>query len=477
MLKEKFLNPFVSALLGIMAGVFLAFSHSPYHLSFLAILSTLIWVSFTYFSLKNIGKSISKYLIFFFCLLFFSKIIFYQDYYLILANKTSLEPFMRLPALILMNIQVILPGFLIGSLLFVMLKKKLHQLNPFLKLLVLTLYFIVVELVLQGQSPQSPFISLGVSLNLPSLFSYWGNDLISVFYYSFWVLCIYGIDTRKKEIFLFPLVIFSLFVLIPMTKSKAVRSEKIINAILVNEKLSSLYLPEGYPTNFEEVVKRIKDVSQEAFKDHPSDVYYFWNEAAFNQFTATDVIEHITPILAKELPGKHFIGIMHASERYSATSRYVYINTLTKEHMTYEKKSLVSLDEDPAFYPWLPLKYIINPVAIVPAKQMQIFTIDGIKIGIALCNEIMDIKMLTQQNIIRDVDLIINPSNVPQLFHNKFEMMLDEYAQWVHNLSGRPVLRLSISNYVNLVDGERSFTSASELSQKVHALKISIPVQ
>ena len=131
---------------------------------------------------------------------------------------------------------------------------------------------------------------------------------------------------------------------------------------------------------------------------------------------------------------------------------------------------MVPLEENPDYYPWMSQNKIINPIKVITSDRMEILKTEVISFGVALCNEIMDVSQLVKSDIFSNVDIILNPSNVPQLYKNNFESRLDIYAEWIHSISGKPILRFSSGNYVNWINEQESF-KVSGKSAEIFAFK------
>lgn len=481
MIRETYLELLKSLFWGSLSGALLALSYQPYDFKILALISTFIWISYT---IKNLGRqseSFLRYCLFIFAFLYVSRMIFYSDYLLVLQNKTTINPKLFPFYYILMGLQQIIITFPASILVYYFIKKYYHKLSRFFKLTGVLVAILSVEIISQRECPLSAFIALANLTENVVLFNFWGHDLTGFFYYLVFI-CFYFFSALKsfyKGLALIPLCVFLVLPYVHKTLQQSPSPViKTIQVVIINEKLKIPSFNDPTPINLDEVIGKVQNLISSKNLTN-SQIYYLWNEVAIIQNEKINVADHMKKRLSEKLPGKHFIGIFDfktsADHSIKATSNYLYFDTLTGEEQNYQKKTLVPLDEIPYYYPYVFKDQIIKPIEVVPAEKMVVFTVDNLKIGISLCNEILDIRELINQKVYQSADVIINPSNVPLLYRNNFESLLDELSLWGYKISGVPILRISAANYVNWISDDPAKLNTKH--QTIHALTINIPMR
>ncbi len=431
---------------GLIAGSLLGISFLPLSMELLAALSTIVFLGSLLLLRRKNGSTLS--IIFFLFLYLYSlHAIFYKDYFYILLNKTNYAPVMQIPVFLLMNFQMILVHFIISSIEVYLFQLKL--LRKFEFLFLISIVFII-ELTTMKQCPPSAFISLSALDPHPAPYFLWGHWGTAFFYYTFLITCLLGLKTSKRY-FVPSLIILAVWCLSYFYKTP--ESKKTITIAAITEVYSKINTTQSLPENIHSALNKLKQEASQQKID-----FYFWNEAAILEIRNNHAVAELKKLLAINNPGLHFIGELLLQNRTIGHSYYHLLDTNVEQPLkTYSKKSLVPLDEVPHYFPWMSDSSLTNPMNIVAGNSKGLIEKNGLTFGIALCNEIMDVKMLLNDHILKEADIIINPSNVPQLFSHNFESALDKYSLWIHKISGKPVLRLSAGKYVHYINGAHSF--------------------
>lgn len=481
MVRENYAGLLKSLFWGSLSGALLALSYQPYNFKILALVSTFIWVNYTIRNLGRQSESFLRYCLFIFAFLYVSRMIFYSDYLLVLQNKTTINPTLFPFYYVLMGLQQVIITFFASIIIYYFIKKYYHKLPIVFKIISTLVAILAVEIISQRECPLSAFIAVANLTENVTIFNFWGHDLTALFYYLTFIcfFFIYEFKSYYKITCLTPLCVFLALPYIHETlAAPSPTAIKKIQVIVVNEKLNIPSFDNPTPINLDEVIGKIQNLITSKNLTGSS-IYYLWNEVAIIQNEKNNVAVYMKKRLSEKLPGKHFIGVFNfktsADNSTKATSNYLYFDTLTGQEQNYQKKTLVPLDEIPYYYPYVFKEQIIKPIEVEPAEKMVVFTVDNLRIGISLCNEILDIRELIDQKVYQSADIIINPSNVPLLYRNHFESLLDELSQWGYKISRVPVLRISAANYVNWISDEPVQVNTKQ--QTVHALTISIPVR
>ena len=447
---------------GLIAGSLLGISFLPLSMELLAAISTLVFLGSLIFLRRKNGTTLSiiTFLLFY---LYSLHAIFYKDYFYILLNKTNYTPSLQIPVFLLMNFQMILVPFIVLSIAVYLFQFKFFRKFDFL---FLTSMVFIIELTTMKQCPPSAFITLSSLDSHNAPYFLWGHWGTAFFYYMFFITCLLGLEKAKRYLIfssiIFAVWFFSYFHKTPETK-------KTITIAAVTEVYSKINTTQGLPENIHSALNELKKKSAQQKID-----FYFWNEAAILEIRNNHAVAELKKLLTINNPGLHFIGELLLQSRTTGHSYYHLIDTNAEQPLkTYSKKSLVPLDEVPHYFPWMSDSNLTNPMNIVAGHSKGLIEKNGLKFGIALCNEIMDVKMLLKDDILKEADIIVNPSNVPQLFSHNFESTLDKYSTWIHKISGKPVLRLSAGKYFHYINGAHSF-KMQDTSNGLFIAKISL---
>lgn len=429
-------------LFGALAGVCLAFAFKPTEYRFLAFFSTLIlgWRIKSIVANGYLQKQILQLMLGF---LFFSRLLYFRNDYFLLMNKVKVAGPVYLPIFIMMILQIVIPSLVLVLVCHFLLKKWLRSENLFLSLF---LTFVLIDLGSYWTIPTTPVIPLGNTLKWAGLFTFWGHLGVSLFYYALMSSLLLNF---KNRIILVSIFAFSFLAPWPFLKKQFL--EKDIQLITINQKFSIVNQDNTFQPN---PLLYIEQLSNALAKDRNlNNPIFLWNEAAIIQLPQNKkIIENIKLNVVQKLPFAHFIGnieLKQGDNIMQGNSRYDLVGDASSKTF-HQKKYLVPIDESLNYFPWLPKQFYLNPLSIESGNQMGVLKTQGIRFGILLCNEVAEILKLSMSHYFAKVDVILNPSNVPDLYENSYEDFLDEHAQWISLVTGKPVIRSSNSGRVKM---------------------------
>ena len=459
---------FIEFFFGAIAGICLALSFKPSEFRYLALLSTVLM----FWRLKEIlnrGHSLRDVFALCFSFLLLSRALFFRNDLYLLMNKTQLPSIAYQVVFGGMTLQVILLPIFLVIILHAFMKRIGIKRGSVLAFFCLLSTFLLMEIGSFWTLLVSPVVSIGNYLKWITLFSAWGHLAITFFYYAS-LSVVFAFEKKR----LFIVAIFCIIFISPLLFYKKDEAKNEVTFVTVNQKFSIINQDNTFSPDPIEYMKNLSRIlSENESLDGP---IYLWNESAIVQLAnQKTLIDNIKRQLGVQIKGTHFLGNIILSKRQdtmSGVSRYDLIeegNVIA----SHQKRYLVPLDENLTYFPWLPRKYFLNPLSIEKGGGLKGIENKGVRYGVLLCNEIAEILKLSLERYYSNVDIIINPSNVPDLFENSYEEFLDEFALWTHLVTGKPVLRTSNQGRVTLFQNsiiENDFKTV--LNSKIINLKI-----